>query len=118
VKQFARPFIAVLVLAVALIVATAAPALSYPTKTGACSTCHGRYSMTLTAKVVSKKSGYTTYRVSAPKATAWAVLSGGRNYAHGTGTSGTFRVPTGRTYKVWAVRLGKGAASRSLTVKR
>jgi hypothetical protein len=48
---------------------------------------------------------------------AWAVLSGGKNLAHRTAKTGTFKVALGKKIKVWGVKSRTGSNYKSLTAK-
>jgi hypothetical protein len=48
---------------------------------------------------------------------AWAVLSGGKNLARRSASTGTFTVAKGEAIKVYGVKRSTGSAFKSLTVK-
>jgi hypothetical protein len=59
-----------------------------------------------------------TYKVSVTGgkgAAAWAVLSGGKNLARRSASTGTFKVVKGKAIKVYGVKKGTGTAVKSLT---
>jgi hypothetical protein len=99
----------------------ASHATAVPTKQKACSSCHKTSSavtVALTRKAATSSAVTYSVKIKGGKgATGWAVLSGGRNIAHGRATSGTFTVGNGHTFKVWAVKKGTGSTSRAATAK-
>jgi hypothetical protein len=102
------------VLAVAALVASAigfaGTATATPSKTKACSGCHGASS----AVVVTVKKKSTS---GGKGGAAWAVLKGGKNLAHGYGATGTFKLKKGQTVNVWGRKTGSGANYKTLVVK-
>lgn len=105
-----------------LLVAGATTASATPGHTTACSGCHGSSTaVKVSVKKVSSTSKTVTYSVKisgGSGAAGWAVLSGGKNLAHATASTGTFKVPVGKSIKVWGVKKSSGANYASLTVKR
>jgi hypothetical protein len=102
-------------------IGAASTATAFPTKTKACSKCHGT-SAAVVIKLTKKSQTSTnaTYAIKVSGgsgATGWAVFSGTKNLKHKTSATGTFTVARGKTYKVWSVKKGSGAASKSLVVK-
>lgn len=110
-------FMAVLLAAVGLLVGVAAgDAFGYAGGFGApCGTCHGTEGPAPVVTLVTNNGTTATYTVSAPGAHEWAVFTGttradGTYFAGpppigtpgNTGTAGTFTVPVGATYTVWA----------------
>jgi len=101
--------------------AGAATAGATPGRTTACSNCHhASTTVKLTVTKVSSTSTTVTYKVSVTggKGTAaWAVLSGGKNLAHRTVSTGTFKVTKGKTIKVYGVKKGTGSRVKTITAK-
>ena len=111
------------VLALSLAVfGTASSAVAFPTKTKSCSGCHpSKAQVKITLKRLSSTKTTAKYRVtvSGGSGTAgWAVLSGSKNLAHKTASTGTFTVVRGKTVRVWAVKTGTGSRSVSLVVAK
>lgn len=84
--------------------AAATTAWAFPTQTQPCTTCHSGANVPVTATLASTTGTTATYNVSAPTATAIAVFSGSTKLATITGTSGSFSVPVGKTYTIYAVQ--------------
>lgn len=96
----------------------AGTAVAHPNKTVACKNCHGTYSaQKISATLVRKTGNSRIYKISTPRATAWAVLLGAKNVKHGYGSSGSVTLVKGKTYKLWAVNINRGANVRTLVVK-
>lgn len=106
---------------VALLVGTTSTATATPGKTRACSSCHAqRSSVKIAVTKVASTTATVTYRVAVTGGrgqAGWAVLSGGKNLAHRTASTGTFKIAKGRTFKVWGVKKGTGSNYRALTAK-
>jgi hypothetical protein len=106
---------------VASVVGFAGTAAAHPTKTKACSSCHGSSSaVTITVKKKSSTAKKVTYTVKVSGgsgSTGWGVLAGGKNLAHKSSTSGTFSIAKGKKVKVWAVKTGSGAKAKTITAK-
>ena len=102
-----------------LLFAGATTASATPGRTTACSNCHHLSSTVhLTVTKVSSTATTVTYKVSVTggKGTAaWGVLAGGRDLAHRTASTGTFKVAKGKTFKVYGVKKGTGSARKTLT---
>lgn len=105
-----------------LLLATAATASATPGKTKSCSNCHSRATaVKVTVTKVSSTSTTVTYRVSVTGRTgraAWAVLSGGKNVARRSASTGTFKIAVGKTFRVWGVRGGRSNYKASMTAQR
>jgi hypothetical protein len=100
---------------------TAATATATPGKSVSCTHCHARRT-TVAVKVtrVSGTATTVTYKVSVTGGkgqAGWAVLSNGKNLAHRTAATGTFKVAKGRSIRVWAVKKGTGSNYRALVAK-
>jgi hypothetical protein len=99
----------------------AATASAHPSKTKPCSACH--HTSTAVKITVSKVSATATtvkYKVSVTGgkgSTGWAVLAGASNVARKSASTGVFTVKKGKTYKIWAVKTGSGANSKSMVAK-
>ena len=104
------------------LLAGATTAVATPGKSRACSTCHTPINSSIAVKVT-KVSGTSTkvkYRITVTGgsgAKGWAVLSGGKNIAHASSTTGTFSVAKGRTFTAWGVRKSTGSNKKTLTAK-
>jgi hypothetical protein len=116
--------LATVLLCVALVgsaVGFASTAVAHPTKTKACSSCHGSSSaVTIAIKKKSSTAKKVTYtiKVSGGSGSAgWAVLAGGKNLAHKSSKSGTFSIAKGKKVKVWVVKTGSGAKAKTITAK-
>lgn len=105
----------------ALALATAPVAGAFPSKTGACDSCHGATSGAVSVAAVQSSNNGTnaTYAVtvssSAGGVTGWAVFSGATKKASGSGSTGSFTVPVGGTYTVMAVDGSDGTAKSTVT---
>jgi hypothetical protein len=106
---------------IGLLLAGATTASATPGKKSACSNCHARRtSVIVKVTKVSSTSTTVTYKVSVTGGkgvAAWAVLSGGKNLAHRTAKTGTFKVALGKKIKVWGVKSRTGSNYKSLTAK-
>jgi hypothetical protein len=96
------------VAAIALFVGLAGTAHAFPTRTAACSTCHGGpgASVSVGATQLSNNGTTASYSVSVSGGNGvkgWAVFQGATNRANATAATGTFSVPVGATYRVWGV---------------
>ena len=104
-----------------LLLATATTATATPGKSSACSNCHSaKAAVHLKVTKASSTSKTVTYKVSITGGSgkaAWAVISGGKNIAHKTASTGTFKVAKGKSIKVFGVKKGTGSASKAITVK-
>jgi len=104
-----------------LLFAGAATASATPGKSTACSNCHhASTAVKICVSKVSSTATTVTYKVTVTggKGTAaWAVLSGGKNLAHKTAATGTFKVAKGKTIRVYGVKKGTGSARKTLTAK-
>lgn len=116
--------IATIILIAALaagIVGIASSASAFPTKRTACSRCHGSSTaVKITLTRTSSTATRVTYKIKVTGgsgAAGWALLRGTTNVKHRTASTGVFTVTKGKTYKVWAVKKGTGARSRTLTAK-
>ena len=102
------------------LIGAASSATAHPTKRVACTGCHAKSTAVKIAVTQTSQTATTTsysVKVTGGSGTAgWAVLSGGTNIKHKTASTGTFTVPRGATYKVWAVKKGSGAKSKTLVV--
>lgn len=105
-------FMAVLLVAVGLIAGVAASSAlaNAGGYTLPCGTCHGTTGAVPTATLVTNDGTTATYNVSAPGAFEWAVFNGSTRLGGTvtgsqtqTATSGSFTVPVGVTYTVYAV---------------
>jgi hypothetical protein len=117
-----RILIAAATLALAgLLLATTSAAVATPSKSTSCSGCHGRNTaVKISVTRVSRTSTTVKYSVKVTGGSgtaAWAVLSGGKNIARRTASTGTFKVAKGKIIKVWAVKKNTGANYKSLTAK-
>jgi hypothetical protein len=103
------------------VIGATSTATAHPSKTKSCSSCHkSTTATTITLTKVSQTSTKATYKIKITGGTGkagWAVLRSSSNLAHKSATTGTFTVKRGRTYKVWAVKTGKGSRYKTLTVK-
>jgi len=90
---------------VALVAATAfAPsAVAAPGESAACSICHGGAALTVNTTLVSMIGATATYDFSAPGADAVAIFRGSTKIATFGVAAGTFMVPVGSTYDLFAV---------------
>lgn len=88
----------------ALFASLASVALATPSRTTACTNCHGGVNVAVSANLMSTAGGNATYSVSAPTASAIAVFDGSTKLATINATSGQFTVATGKTYNVFAVK--------------
>jgi hypothetical protein len=104
-----------------LLLVGATNAVATPGKTTACSNCHhASAAVKISVTKVSSTAKTVTYRVSVTGGNgtaAWAVLSGGKNLAHKTASTGTFKVAKGKTIRVYGVKKGTGSARNTLTAK-
>jgi hypothetical protein len=95
-----------------------AVAFAHPSKPGGCDGCHGTAkSLSVKATLLSNTGGTANYKVdvtSPGNLKGWAVIGAGKNIANAVGASGTFSVPAGKTYDVWAVDPSDGA--RMITI--
>lgn len=102
-----------------LVLGTATTASATPGRSSSCSNCHARRASVIVKVVkVASTSTTVTYKVSVTGGkgqAGWAVLSGGRNLAHRTASTGTFKIVKGKTVKVWGVKKGTGSNYRALT---
>ncbi|PKQ16687.1 MAG: hypothetical protein CVT67_02645, partial [Actinobacteria bacterium HGW-Actinobacteria-7] len=101
--------------AVALSALFASTAFAFPTKTTLCSGCHSGINVPVTATLVSTTGTTANYTVSAPTATAIAVFDGSTKVATIIATSGSFSVPTGKTYTIFAVKGPTTSSGRGST---
>ena len=114
-------FAATMVAILGLLLATATAASATPGKTVSCSNCHARRAAV--AVKVTRLSGTATtitYKVSVTGGkgqAGWAVLSSGKNLAHRTASTGTFKVAKGKSIRVWAVKKGTGSNCKALVAK-
>jgi hypothetical protein len=119
-KKALTASVAALALAAMLLVGVTT-ASAHPSKTSACTGCHSRKtSVKITLTRVSATSTTVTYKikVTGGSGTAgWAVLAGGKNLAHKTASTGTFKLAKGKIVKVWAVKKDTGSNYKSLTAK-
>jgi len=109
-------FVALATVALSAVFAVSASAT--PTKSSACSGCHSGTAVAVTASLVSNNGATAVYNVSAPTATALAVFKGTTKVDYFVGTSHQFSVPSGSTYKVYAVKgptTGSGIGSTTFT---
>ena len=104
-----------------LLIATATTASATPGKTIACTNCHARRtSVIVKVTKVSTTATTVTYKVAVTGGkgqAGWAVLSNGKNLAHRTASTGTFKVAKGKSIKVWAVKKGTGSNYKALIAK-
>jgi|GEM_PF-2595025 len=118
-KKLATTF--VLLAIVGTVLGFASSAQAFPTKTAACSQCHGKSTaVKITITKISQTSRTAKYSVKVTGgrgAAGWAVKYGARNLARRTASTGTFTVARGKTYRVWAVKKSSGANYKTLVVK-
>jgi hypothetical protein len=104
-----------------LLLATATTATATPGRATACSNCHStRAAVHLKVTRVSSTATTVTYKVAVTGGSgkaAWAVLSGGKNLAHKTASTGTFKVAKKKTIKVFGVKKGTGSTNKTIAVK-
>jgi hypothetical protein len=81
----------------------ASSALALPTQTSPCSGCHGGPDVPITTTLAAWDNTTATYNVSALGGYAIAVFDGKSKVAAVNGAGGSFSVPVGRTYTVFAV---------------
>jgi hypothetical protein len=117
-RLFAVPAIAAAVIGCTM--AAAPVAMAFPTKTSACTSCHGTAASTKVAATQTANDGTNaTYAVTvtggAGGLKGWAVLKGASNLGNASATTGTFKVPVGSTYTLWAVDTADGATSIQLS---
>ena len=103
-----------------LLLATATTATATPGKSTVCSGCH-KNSTSVHIKVTrsSSTASTVTYKVAVTGGSgraAWAVFSGGKNIAHKTSSTGTFKVAKGKSIKVFGVKKGTGSRAKTLKV--
>ncbi len=101
-----------------LMAAFATVAQAFPTKTTACTGCHGGVNVPVTATAGAASGTTVSYQLSAPSADAIAVFDGATKVA-ALGASGAFSATVGKTYAVYAVTgptTGDGLGSTSFTV--
>ncbi len=119
VKRLAALGVAGLVFALAISAASAA--MAFPTRTTACTNCHGADPTVIVTATETSNNGTTaTYNVSVSDTwgdgiTSWAVFDGTTKLA-GAYNAGTFSVPVGKTYKVYGVAGAGGLASNSINI--
>lgn len=89
--------------AVGLFATFATTASATPSKTSRCSGCHSGAGATITATLASTSGTNATYNVSAPGADYIAVFNPTTKVTQITGASGSFTVPVGVTYTLFAV---------------
>jgi hypothetical protein len=92
------------VAAATMFAAFATSASARPAYTSPCTNCHTGVNVPVTATLASTTGTNATYNVSAPSATAIVVFNGSTKLATITGTSGSFVVPVGGTYTIYAVK--------------
>ena len=106
---------------VVLLLASASIAVATPSRSTSCSGCHGRNTaVKVYVTRVSSTSTTVKYtvKISGGSGTAaWAVLSGGKNIARRTASTGSFKVAKGKSIRVWAVKKNTGANYKALTAK-
>ena len=119
VKRLVTLGVAGLVFAIAISAASAA--MAFPTRTTACTNCHGvDPTVIVTATQTSNNGTTATYNVSVSDTwrdgvTSWAVFDGATKLV-GAYNAGTFSVPVGKTYKVYGVAGAGGLASNSINI--
>ena len=91
------------VLAISMTAAFATTASATPGKTSACSNCHEGAGATIATTLLTTLGTTATYNVSAPGADNIAIFNGSTFVATISGATGTFSVPTGGTYTLYAV---------------
>jgi len=104
------------------LLAGATTAVATPGKSRSCNACHTPIKSSIVVKVtkVSSTSTKVKYKVTVTGgsgARAWAVLSGGKNIARASSSTGTFTVTKGKTFTVWGVRKSTGSNRKTLTAK-
>jgi hypothetical protein len=104
------------------LLAGATTAIATPGKSRSCNACHTPIRSSIVVKVtkVSSTSTKVKYRVTVTGgsgAKGWAVISGGKNIAHGSATTGTFSVAKGKTFAVWGVRKSTGSNRKTMTAR-
>jgi hypothetical protein len=102
-KKFKRVTF-VIAAAVALAAAFAQGATATPTKTSACTGCHGGVNVPVTATLVSVTSAAAVYNLSAPTATVISWFSGTTKISYIRATSTQISVAPGKTYTIYAVK--------------
>lgn len=111
-KKFVTLLCAALVFAAVLGLAVST-ASATPGKTKACSSCHSvKTAVKVSVTRVSSTATTVTYKVhvyGGSGQTAWAVLWSGKNLAHRSASTGTFKIKKGRTFKVWGVMRRTGS---------
>jgi|GEM_PF-2480121 len=93
--------------AIVLLAAFATNAFAFQGLTSPCNGagCHGGVNVPVVATLTSNVGGNATYSLSAPTATAMAVFNGATKVGTTiSGTTGSFTVPVGSTYTIFAVR--------------
>lgn len=106
--------------AIGMWAAFTATAEAFPTKTTACSSCHGAAADTVVKLTELSNNGTTaTYNIQVTSTgggmIGWTVLDGATNVAHASAATGSFSVAVGKTYTVWGNDTNSGAASVKLT---
>jgi len=106
---------------VGVVMGTASTASAKPGKTRACSACHSiKSAVKVSVTKVSSTATTVTYKVAVTGGrgqAGWAVLSGGKNLARRTASTGTFRIAKGKAFRVWGVKKRTGSNYRALTAK-
>lgn len=90
--------------AVGMFAGLATTASALPTYTSRCIGCHSGPNVGVAVTLSSTSGSNATYHVSSPSATAIAVFNGTAKLTTIIGTSGSFTVPVGKTYTVYAVQ--------------
>ena len=118
-KKLAITF--VLLALVGTVLGFASSAQAFPTKTAACSQCHGKSTaVKITLTKISQTSRTAKYSIKITGgrgAAGWTVKYGARILARRTASTGTFTVARHKTYRVWAVKKSSGANYKTLVVK-
>ncbi|MBI5231846.1 MAG: carboxypeptidase regulatory-like domain-containing protein, partial [Coriobacteriales bacterium] len=95
----------------------ASTAQAFPSRTTACSGCHGGSSIAITTTLSSNGASAATYKVSASGASYIAVFNGSSKVTQITGASGNVSIPFGSTYTLYAVKgpgTGDGLGTKSV----
>ena len=106
---------------VAVALGTATTASATPNKTIACTGCHAaRTTVKVGIAKVSSTASTVTYKVAITGGSGqagWTVLSGGKNLAHRTASTGTFKIAKGKKFRLWGVKKGTGTNYRTITAR-
>lgn len=102
---------------VGVVLGTASTATATPGTARSCSACHSvKTAVKVSVTKISSTTRTVTYKVhvyGGSGQAAWAVLWNGKNLAHRSASTGTFKILKGRTFRVWGVM--KRTGSRYVT---